>query len=311
MLTVVSQLPKIRETSGADRPCGCATVGMCPESADVAVPIAKRVSIVVPVLNQVEYTRGCLDSLRPDLEAGIELIIIDNNSTDETPNYLNSLSGVNVIRNETNRGCAGGWNQGVKAATREWIVVLNNDVVVGPGWLEAMAQFAESSGCGVVTPAIREGPINYAFREYAADFVIRMGSVQRIGVANGICFMVARWVFEKVGLFDERFRIGQFEDADFFIRARNAGIKLGTTGRAFLHHYGSVTQNAIRKKAEVASYEAENRAYFRAKWGLTKLRRLGLRTRLQFRCISWRLFEGWRFGHSLHEKWVNGKVELF
>lgn len=290
--------------------CACRS-GSASLGGGTLVPAARRVSIVMPVFNQLEYTRGCVESLQPDLAAGVELIIVDNGSQDGTREYLNTLQGVTVIHNEVNRGCAGGWNQGVKAGTREWIVVLNNDVLLGAGWLDALVQFAESSGCGVVTPAIREGALNYAFQDYATEFVARMKSVKRIGVANGICFMVARGVFDSVGLFDERFRIGQYEDADFFQRAKNAGFKLGTTGSAFIHHFGSITQKAIQKTAERQSYEAENRAYFRAKWHLSRPRRWCVRLKRYSHSLVWKTAERLRYGHSLHEKLIDGRVVFY
>ena len=279
------------------------------ETEKFADSAARRVSVVIPVWNQVEYTRGCLASLKADLAAGLELVLVDNGSTDSTPQFLADLTGVTVITNETNCGCATAWNQGVRAATREWIVILNNDVVLGTGWLDGMVEFAEQNGFDVVTPGIREGPLNYALPAYAAEFVQKMSAVQRRGVANGICFMAPPRVFEKVGWFDEKFRIGQFEDADFFLRSKLAGFKMATTGRAFLHHFGSITQKALRQSA--GPYEAENRAYYRQKWKLTAPRRLSKRWRARAREWWWRADERLRHGHTLHEKWICGRVHYF
>jgi GT2 family glycosyltransferase len=274
---------------------------------------ARRVSAVIPAWNQVHYTQSCLASLKADVAAGVELLLIDNGSSDGTAEFLAAMEGVTVITNPANRGCAAAWNQGVKASAREWIVVLNNDVVMAAQWLDGMVGFAEEGGLDVVTPAIREGPLNYSLPEYAQGFVQEMQAVQRLGVANGICFMVRRKVFEKAGLFDEKFRIGQFEDADFFLRAKLAGFKLGTTGRAFLHHFGSVTQNAIRADAAAGAglYEAENRAYYRQKWGLTASRRLWQRWRQRADGFWWRINELLRHGHTLHEKWIGGKIRYY
>lgn len=275
---------------------------------------AERVAVVLPVFNQLEYTRGCVDSLAPDIAGGVELIVVNNGSTDGTEAYLSSLRGAKVARNESNLGCAKAWNQGVHLSTREWTVILNNDVVVAPGWLEALVGFAGETGAEIVAPALREGPLNYPFQEYAADFMRRMRGVQRWGEAHGICFMVHRRVFEAVGGFDENFRIGQFEDADFFRRARLAGVKMAMTGGAFLHHFGSVTQNAIREgppSAGERAYYAENRAYYLRKWGLNRLQRMGQRWQRRSRNWRQRTAERLRHGHSLHEKWIGGRVRYF
>ncbi len=275
---------------------------------------AERVAVVLPVFNQLEYTRACLESLAPDIAAGLELIVVNNGSSDGTGAYLSSLAGAKVAQNETNLGCAKAWNQGVHLSTREWTVLMNNDVVAARGWLEALLEFAGNTGAEIVAPALREGPLNYAFQEYATDFMRRMRGVCRWGEAHGICFMVRRRVFEVVGNFDENFRIGQFEDADFFRRAKMAGVKLAMTGGAFLHHFGSITQNAIRQRAPAAgdgSYYAENRAYYLRKWGLNRLQRMGQRWQRRSRNWRQRTVERLRHGHSLHEKWLDGRLRYF
>lgn len=272
---------------------------------------AGKVTIVIPLYNQLHYTRICLESLEAHGAAGAEILLIDNHSTDGTADYLATVQGVEVLSNQENLGCAGAWNQGVRHCDSEWVVILNNDVVVSPGWLEGMLSFADEHRVDVVTPAIREGEYNYEIVPYARDFVARMGEVRRMGVANGICFMVHRRVFERIGGFDENFRIGQFEDTDFFRRAVLAGFRLGTTGRSFLHHFGSVTQNALRQKKGVRPYEAENRAYFRRKWRLNWWRRTCERRVRNLTNLFWRTSEKLRFGHTLMEKWLDGRLRHF
>ncbi len=265
------------------------------------------VSIVIPVHNQLDYTRTCLEGLRAH-GAGAEIVVVDNGSSDGTAGYLASQRDVTVIRNAENRGCAPAWNEGVQASRGECIVILNNDVIVTPGWLEGLLAFSEEERVDIASPAIREGEAAYEVERYAKEFVGRMRGVSRMGVADGICFMVRRRVFETVGLFDEKFRIGQFEDADFFRRAAAAGFRLGTTGRSFIHHFGSVTQDALRGKRAARPYEAENREYFRRKWGLTWPRRFVERRRAKLRNLFWRLRERALLGHTLKERWVGGRL---
>jgi GT2 family glycosyltransferase len=223
-----------------------------------------NISIVIPVYNQVHYTRICLESLLPTLAGQqAEVLVIDNASSDETAAYLAGCHGIRVINNAENLGCAGAWNQGIRETTGDWVIVLNNDVIVWPGWLEGLIAGATERRLDIVSPAIREGEYNYPINEYAAAFTAKMAAVARFGVADGICFMVRREVFTTIGTFDENFRIGQFEDTDFFRRAVLAGLRLAITGRSFLHHFGSVTQDAIQKKRTVRPYAAENRAYYR------------------------------------------------
>ena len=269
------------------------------------------VTIVIPLFNQLSYTKSCLDSLRTTVDDTPEVLVIDNGSTDGTSAYLCQCRGISVISNLTNLGCSGAWNQGVRAARTEWVVILNNDVILAPGWLEGLVGYAGDEGLDIVSPAIREGEYNYDIVEYSRRFVQLMGRVSRRGAADGICFMVRRRVFEKIGLFDENFRIGQFEDADFFRRATIAGFRLGTTGRSFIHHFGSITQKSFGQERVEKPYVAENRAYYRRKWQLTWWRRFLLRRRLKVREFIWRTGERLRFGHSLREKLLDGRLHYY
>lgn len=258
------------------------------------------VDIVIPVLNHLHYTKQCLESLFAHTESPIRVIVVNNGSSDGTMEYLASLPAVTVIGNDTNRGCAAAWNQGVKAGQSPWVVILNNDVLLPKGWLEGMLTYAQESGAEIVSPGMRGGACTYELDTFAADFMEAMTKASRKGEAHGVCFMVKRSVFERIGFFDENFRIGQYEDADFFRRARAGGCLLGVTGRSFIHHFGSVTQNTLRDNKATRPYEAENRAYFRKKWRLTWTRRFVLRQQMKMKTIAWNLVEKMLYGYSLY-----------
>jgi len=266
-------------------------------------------SIVIPVLNEWHYTKQCLEGLRKTVSPETCIIVIDNGSTDQTPACLAKERDLRVIRNEINRGCAAAWNQGVRAFPAEWTVILNNDVLLPSGWLNGLLCFAEKNKLDVVSPGMREGELNYDLEKYAQEFVQKMKGTFRPGTANGVCFAVRHDVFDTIGFFDENFRIGQFEDTDFFLRARRAGFRLATTGESFIHHFGSVTQNAVRKEETALRYEAENRAYFRKKWNLTAPRRFVMRLKTKAAGFYRSHTERRKFGHSLSEKWIDGQLQ--
>lgn len=278
------------------------------EPEDKSRSTAASVEIVIPVFNQLAYTRGCLESLRRSGEVAARVVVVNNGSSDGTTEYLEADSGIAVIHNSENRGCATAWNQGVRAGTADWVVVLNNDVLLTPGWLEGLLAATEAEGLDIVTPAMREGLLNYELEPYAREFVRAAAGAIRRDVADGVCFMVRRRVFDTIGHFDENFRIGVFEDTDFFERARQAGFKLGTTGRSFIHHFGSVTQKSIRQGKTYGPYEAENRVYFRKKWQLNQIQRWINRFKRKTRTARWSALERRQFGHTLRERWRRGRL---
>ncbi len=265
-------------------------------------PFGPRISVVMPVYNQLDYTRQCIGSLHAHGGLIEEMIIIDNGSSDGTAEYLASLERARVIANPQNLGCAAAWNQGYEASVSQWVLFLNNDVIVTSGWIEGMLDFAAENRVDIVSPAIREGLADYDLERHAEEFVAAMGRHARNGVADGICFLVKKEVFEKIGRFDENFRIGQFEDVDFFRRARMAGFRLAITGRAFIHHFGSVTQNHIRGLDRQNSYEAANRAYYRRKWKLSWPKRLVERHVCKARGLFWTFKERALGGHTLKSR---------
>jgi GT2 family glycosyltransferase len=253
------------------------------------------VSIVIPLYNQLVYTRMCLESIRRTVPEEVEIILIDNASSDGTAECLATLSSVSVISNAKNLGFAGACNQGIRAA----------------GWLEGLLGAARRWGLDMVSPAIREGECNYNIEEYAGHLTCRMGGVIRWGMVNGICFMAHNRVFDTIGVFDENFRIGQYEDKDLFLRAARARLKLGTVGSAFLHHFGSVTQKSMKATRVVKPYAMENKAYFIRKWGLPGWKRALSRNWNSLVNRLHSLRERIYYGHTLMEKWIDGRVRYF
>jgi GT2 family glycosyltransferase len=264
------------------------------------------ITIVIPVLNQLEYTRQCLESLTAAACDDSMIIVVNNASTDGTAEFLATRPKLCVIHNLENRACAAAWNQGFAASKTKWTVFLNNDTLVTPGWLENLVDFAVKNGVDIASPAMCEGDLDYDFDAYAHDFVSKMRRVQRRGTASGVCFMVARRVFEAIGNFDENFSKGGNEDTDFFWRAQKAGFKMAVSGCAYIHHFGSVTQKAL--KAQRGSTRAETVGYFRRKWKINWVQRRWMRIRRKA-AGNWRkMSERLRYGHTLVELRVAGKI---
>ena len=257
------------------------------------------VSLVIPLYNQLDYTRGCIASIEACTKMPYELILVNNGSQDGTNNFLSAVSHA-VISNETNLGCARAWNQGVRASKGEVIGILNNDIVVTPGWLEGLLTFMHQSGYGIVCPSAREGPLDYDLDRYARDFTFRCSAATRREL-YGACFLVRREIFERIGLFDEGFTYGGCEDIDFQWRAMASGFGVAITGSVLIHHYGMVTQDAI-KTSGTRAYPKANLAHFKAKWGRTVRGNWFNRRWDNFKSSWQRRFERFRYGHMLIEK---------
>ena len=264
------------------------------------------VTIVIPVFNQLHFTRQCLESLNATGCDDSMIIVVNNSSTDGTAEFLAARPKLRVIHNSENRACAAAWNQGFEACKTKWIMFLNNDTVLSRGWLESLVAFAENQGIDIASPAMVEGDLDYDIAIYARDFVSQMKQVQRRATASGVCFLVARRVFETIGNFDENFNKGGNEDLDFLWRAQKAGFKMAVSGCAYIHHFGSVTQKSL--KAQRGSTRAETVGYFRKKWKINWAQRRWMHIRRKA-AGNWRkISEHLRYGHTLVERRVEGKV---
>jgi GT2 family glycosyltransferase len=237
------------------------------------------VSVVVPVLNGAASIGPLLDALGQ--QAGVptptEFIVVDNGSTDGTAEYLTTLADARVVRNAENRGFAAACNQGMAAARGKHVLLLNNDVVLTPDWLDGLLEHVHADPrIGIVGPRTNfaGGPqqvdrVTYkdldgleAFaREFRARHRGRRTALPRI---TGLCMLVSGPCFRKVGALDERFGIGNFEDDDYCVRARLEGFTCVMAEDVFVHHFGSQTFRALG--VDYRRLLEENKAKFLAKW---------------------------------------------
>lgn len=257
-----------------------------------------RYRVVIPVLNQLDYTRQCVDSLLAGGTPASALLIIDNGSSDATPQWLASRPDLPSLRNPVNLGCGGAWTQGALLAGAEWAVLLNNDIVACEHAMDRMLDAAERDGLDVVSPALVEGPLDYDFAAHAAAFHPRMTGALRRGWFHGVCFAVRRRVFERIGFPDTDRQLGGREDVEFLVRCLRHGVPVGTVGDALLHHFGSITQKAI--KLETGAKDLGDRDHFYRKVGMNWLERKRFKRQRRQQARTWVHAETAARGWSLH-----------
>ena len=116
------------------------------------VPGEVEISIIIPVFNQFRFTQACLASLQEDQETGrFEVIVVDDCSTDGSAETIARIPGIVYLRNEANSGFIASCNRGAEAARGKYLIFLNNDTLVKPGWLTALLDtFAEEPRAGIV-----------------------------------------------------------------------------------------------------------------------------------------------------------------
>lgn len=224
-------------------------------------------TVVIPVLNQLKYTRQCVDSLLATGTPERAILVINNASSDETAQWLQQRQ-LWHINNPHNLGCGGAWTQGAMLALdSEWVILLNNDVVLGHDFCRRLLEAADQHQLDVVSPAMVENDLDYDFDEYSKRLLESMAAVVRPGRAHGVCFAVRRSVLVEVGFPDTDTRLGGHEDSEFFLRCMAHGKRLGIVGAAVLHHFGSITQKAL--KADGGRKSLGQRQVFYARTGMS------------------------------------------
>ncbi|PXW94791.1 GT2 family glycosyltransferase [Sphaerotilus hippei] len=261
--------------------------------------VFSRYRIVIPVLNQLRYTRQGVESLIEHGVAPGDILVIDNASTDDTPRWLADTPALRSVHNRVNLGCGGAWAQGAfLCGDADWVVLLNNDILSGPRAIDTMLDAAEREGLKVVSPALLEGDDDYGFATFAPDYQRRMAGTVRRGWFHGVCFAVHRSVFEQIGFPDTDRRLGGHEDIEFLVRCLRSGLPVGTVGDAVLHHFGSITQKAI--KQETGAKTLGDRHYFYSRLGLGWLGRKRFKLQRERQRERWSREEMAQHGSSLH-----------
>ena len=263
--------------------------GFLLQAAHRPQPEFGRTSIIIITFNQIEFTIQCVESIKRMTDEPYELIFVDNGSTDGTAAYLESIGGARVIRNQTNRGFPAAVNQGIEVATGEQVLLFNNDTVVTTGWLARMlATLASDPKIGLVGPCSNyvgsEQQVNVNYDSLAGldGFAWEMGKTHDRAVEDthrliGFCLLIRRAVVDEIGLLDERFGIGCFEDDDYCLRAIRAGWRAVIARDAFVHHFGGRT--FLGNNIDLSAILRENEKRFRDKWSADPHPGIGLPSR--------------------------------
>jgi GT2 family glycosyltransferase len=241
-----------------------------------------EVSVVIPVHNKWVYTAACLRSLAETrCSASFEVIVVDDHSSDQTPERLPEVEGLVSIRNEQNPGFVGSCNRGAEAARGRYLVMLNNDTQVLDGWLDALIEtFTHHPDTGIAGASLiyPDGTL-----QEAGGIVFRDGSgwnygkgdqadrpeyqyTREVDYCSGACIMLETSLFRDLDGFDTYYAPAYYEDTDLAFRVRARGLKVRVQpAAAIVHHEGITSGTDLNEGAK--RYQAVNRKKFLERWG--------------------------------------------
>jgi GT2 family glycosyltransferase/uncharacterized coiled-coil DUF342 family protein len=214
------------------------------------------VSVLIILWNQAHLTLRCLRKLHTELQnyadLSMEIVLVDNASSDQTSTLLSRIDGIRVLRNTSNVGFLVACNQAAAAASGRALLLLNNDAFVRPGAITAaMATLEEQADVGAVGGRLilpsgqlqEAGSIVWSdgstlgygrgLDPEAAEVMFR----RDVDYCSGAFFMTRRALWEQLGGFDEVYRPAYYEEADYCMRLREAGFRVVFDPRVAVDHY--------------------------------------------------------------------------
>jgi len=249
---------------------------------DGAIPAGPRTSeptvdILIPVYENFNLVRDCVRSIRAFTRMPFRALLLDDRSSDATQEKLRRLvaddSRFELVCNEENLGFLANCNLGFERCSADYIVLLNSDTVVAPGWLERMVACAESDpAIAIVNPLTNESG-NTSVRFAPGLNLLTMAKAiaessprdyPDLTTAVGMCMLVRRSATQLLGTFDPAYLNAYCEESDLCMRFTEAGLRVVAADDAFIYHKGWASYDELKKNR----YYEHNRAIFDARWSV-------------------------------------------
>jgi GT2 family glycosyltransferase len=197
-----------------------------------------RASVIIVTYNHRRHIERCLCALLPTLGSDNQVLVVDNGSSDGTPDLVAAVfPNLKLVRNSSNRGFGAACNQASRITESQYLVFLNPDTEPLDGWLDALLGALEASPrAGLATPKLLLRATPELIDTFGHDVHISgiatcrgwgqpadsHTNLEEVAAISGACFVIGRDLFEHLGGFDERLFL-YYEDDDLSLRARLSG----------------------------------------------------------------------------------------
>lgn len=245
---------------------------------------APIISIIVPVYNEIDQTVACLRSIyQQRISVDYEVILADDKSPDPRHTIFNDIPGLRYFRNETNLHFLRNCNQNATHARGDYLVFLNNDTLVKPGWLQSLYDsFAEHGDVGIVGSKLifPDGSLQEAggiIWEDASGWNWGRGQNPRDPLYNfvrdadyvsGASFMIPTAIWKEMGGFSETLEKAYYEDTDLCFRLREAGYRVLYQPASEVIHIEGLSSGTDLETG-VKQYQIINQQTFKDRWADT------------------------------------------
>jgi GT2 family glycosyltransferase/glycosyltransferase involved in cell wall biosynthesis len=253
------------------------------EAGSIALPPCREpeISIVIPVFNNLDFTLACLQSVaKQSAPAGFEVIVIDDYSSDRTADVLRPIAGLRYFRNDRNVGFIGSCNRGAAEARGRFLVILNNDTYVQPGWLAELYQtMMTEERAGLIGSQLLypDGTLQEAGGLVWSDgnaWNYGRGQDRRrpefnylrdVDYCSGASLFIATSLFRELGGFDEAYEPAYYEDTDLAFKIRRRGLRVLYQPLSRVVHYEGVSSGTDINSG-VKRHQSLNQSTFFNRW---------------------------------------------
>lgn len=251
-------------------------------AASISLPFSDTptVSIVIPTLDHLEDVVLTLDSIAATKEkTPFEVILVDDCSTIEVSSLFQTIRGIRLVTHVENQGFAGACESGIKHSKGKYVLLLNNDVEVVSGWLDALASVLEvdatvgAVGSMLIRPdnRLQEAGVivwsdgtGWQVGHGESPFDPRFRTQRIVDYCSGASLLVRRSTWDSIGGFDPRFRPAYYEDTDFCFQVAQRGEKVVYVPRSVVFHNEGSTHG--RTDTGAKRFQHQNQPKFREKW---------------------------------------------
>lgn len=252
------------------------------ETCAVPCAAAPKVSIVIPVYNQFNYTYNCVKSIVDTVrDIPYEVIIGDDMSTDATRKITKILPGVRVNINKTDHGFVMNCNRAAALAKGQYLVFLNNDTVVRENWLSSLAAVLDKDSkagmvgskllydeerCQEAGGIIWSDATGWNYGREQTKFGPEVNYLKEVDYVSGASLMIRKSLWDDIGGFDERFIPAYYEDTDLAFSVRKLGYKVMFQPRSEVFHFEGISNGTDTAGTGLKAYQVTNHDKFAEKW---------------------------------------------
>jgi GT2 family glycosyltransferase/glycosyltransferase involved in cell wall biosynthesis len=253
-----------------------------PKPLQISTSLTPIISIIIPVYNKYLYTFNCLKAILKNGSSGIEfeIIIVDDCSSDETPEKLSEISGIQVIRNAENLGFIRSCNAGAAKAQGQYLYFLNNDTQILAGCLENLLSLIEKDttigavGSKLIYPngklqeaggIIWQDATGWNYGRLDEVDQPEYNYVREVDYCSGASLLVRTEIFQQLGGFSEQFLPAYYEDTDLCFAMRQLGYQVLYQPKSqVIHHEGISSGTSL--DSGIKQYQVVNQSKFFSKW---------------------------------------------